>query len=245
MRDQLLGQVVMEIGDEHGWENYTGSMASELQLRRSIVEIGDWLHVAGFVAGAEGNISARIDSKRIVVTPTGVSKRRMKARDLVIVDLEGKRIRTQSSRRNASSEVEMHLQIYRTRRDVNAVVHAHPPTATGFAVARRALDRPLVPEVMVALRKIPLAPYVTPGTLELGQAVARLAAEHDAILLANHGVVTCGEGLNAAYLKMEIVEQFAKIFLAAEQAGGAKELSIEEMRNLLQLRESYFARIKT
>ena len=219
-------------------------MASESQLRRSIVEIGNQLHAAGFVAGTEGNISARLDAKRILVTPTGISKRGMKLADLVIVDLNGQRAKKQSSRRNASSEVEMHLQIYRTRPDVNAVVHAHPPIATGFAVARRALDRPLVPEVVLALTKIPLAPYATPGTPALGQAVAPLAAEHDAILLANHGVVTCGEDLTSAYLKMETVEQFARIFLAAEQAGGAKELSIEEVRNLLQLRESYFARIK-
>ena len=213
-------------------------------MRRTIVEIGNQLHAAGFVAGTEGNVSARLDAKKILVTPTGGSTRGLNPADLVIVDLDGQRARKQSSRRNASSEVDMHLQIYSIRPDVNAVVHAHPPIATGFAVARRALDRPLVPEVVLTFTKIPLAPYATPGTPALGQAVARLAAEHDAILLANHGVVTCGEDLTSAYLKMETVEQFARIFLAAEQAGGAKELSIEEMRNLLQLRESYFARIK-
>src|SRR5690348_3585197 len=202
--------------------NYTDSMPSESQLRRSIVEIGNQLHAAGFVAGTEGNISTRLDAKKVLITPTGVSKRGMKPADLVIVDLAGQRAKKQSSRRNASSEVDMHLQIYRIRPDVNAVVHAHPPIATGFAVARRALDRPLVPEVVVALTKIPLAPYATPGTPAVGQAVARLAAEHDAILLANHGAVTCGEDLTSAYLKMETVEQLAKIFLAAEQAGGAK-----------------------
>lgn len=218
-------------------------MAGEAKSRRQIVEIGDWLHERGFVAGTEGNISARLSGGRILTTPTGVSKRGMRSTDLVLVELDGERLRKQSSRRNASSEIATHLTIYRARPDVNAVVHAHPPTATGFAVAGRALEQPLLPEIVVALKSIPLVPYATPGSRELSELLKNLITDHDAVLLANHGVVTCGSDLNDAYLKMEMVEQFAKIVLAAEQAGEPRELPEGEVKKLRSLRAEYFARI--
>ena len=216
-------------------------MLSEREARRRIVEIGDQLHAGGYIAGAEGNISVRLDGQRILSTPTGVSKRGMHPEDLVVVDLAGERVPGQPSRRHVSSEIGVHLLIYRMRAEITGVVHAHPPVATGFAVAGIALDRPLVPEIVVSLGSVPLVPYATPGTPALAQALEPFVAQHDAVLLANHGVVTWGHDVCTAHLKMETVEQIAKITLAASRAGTPRELPAEEVDRLLAMREVYFA----
>ena len=175
-------------------------MSSDRQHRRAIVEFGSLLHANGFVAATDGNLSVRLDDKHLLVTPTCIRKGNMRPADLVVVDMEGRRI---AGKRRVSSEIGMHLLIYRLRPDVHGIVHAHPPTATGFAASGLGLNRPLVCEVVVGLGSIPLARYGTPGTPELTDALEPLIPHHDAILMANHGVVTFGSSLESAYMKME------------------------------------------
>jgi L-fuculose-phosphate aldolase len=194
------------------------------------------LHERGFVAATDGNLSVRLDHRRILATPTCMSKGMMRASDLVIVDMEERRI---AGRRDVSSEIGMHLLIYRSRPDVRGVVHAHPPTATGFAAAGLALNQPLVCEVVIGLGCIPLARYGTPGTPELTNALEPLVPQYDAILMANHGVVAYGEDLSRAYMKMEIVEHFARIALVAHLLGHQQLLSAQEIEKLIVARSRY------
>jgi L-fuculose-phosphate aldolase len=157
--------------------------------------------------------------------------------DLVVTDLEGHQI---SGTLKVSSEVGMHLLFYRMRPDVNAVCHAHPATATGFAVAGRGLDRALLPEVIVGLGQVPLVQYATPGTPELSAVIEPFAPHYDALLLANHGAVTCGPDLLSAFYRMETIEHSAKITLAAEMAGVPVLLSSREVAKLMAARARYF-----
>jgi len=160
----------------------------------------------------------------------------MRPSDLVIVDMEGKRV---AGTRRVSSEILMHLLIYRLRPDVHGIVHAHPPIATGFAASGLDLNRPLVCEVVVGLGSIPLARYGTPGTPELSDALEPLIPHHDAILMANHGVVTYGPSLESAYMKMETVEHFAKIALVTHVLGNAQPLGEKEVEKLNEVRHRY------
>ena len=210
--------------------------SSHRQHRQAIVEFGRCLHENGLVAATDGNLSVRLDAKRLLVTPTCISKGRMLASDMVIVDMEGKRL---FGKRRVSSEIGMHLLIYRMRPDVHAVVHAHPPTATGFAASGYDLNRPLVCEVVVGLGSIPLARYGTPGTPELTDALEPLVPGHDAILMANHGVVTYGSSLESAYMKMETVEHFAKIALVTHLLGNEQPLGEKEVQKLHEVRNRY------
>jgi len=211
-------------------------MRSDRALRVAIVEFGRLLHANGFVAATDGNLSARLDDERLLVTPTCTCKGRMTPGDLVIVDMDGKRL---SGKRRVSSEIGMHLLIYRLRPEVIGIVHAHPPTATGFAASGMGLSSPLVCEVVVGLGSIPLARYGTPGTPELTDALEPLIPNHDAILMANHGVVTCGSSLESAYMKMETVEHFAKISLVTHMLGQAQPLGEKEVEKLNEVRLRY------
>jgi L-fuculose-phosphate aldolase len=211
-------------------------MASERQHRLEIIRFGRCLHEQGFVAATDGNLSVRLGENRLLVTPTGMSKGAMRTTDLVIVDLEGNRL---AGKRHVSSEIGMHLLIYRLRPEVQGIVHAHPPTATGFAASGFDLTRPLVCELVVGLGKIPLARYGTPGTPELAEALAPLIPDHDAILMANHGVVTCGPSLENAFMKMETVEHFAKITLVARLLGHEQPLGEKEVEKLEAVRNRY------
>jgi L-fuculose-phosphate aldolase len=213
-----------------------GFMASDRQNRLAIVQFGRMLHQNGFVAATDGNLSVRLDQNRLLVTPTCISKGRMRTSDLVIVDTEGKRL---AGKRRVSSELAMHLMIYRLRPDVQGIVHAHPPTATGFAASGLDLNRPLVCEVVVGLGSIPLARYGTPGTPELTDALEPLIPNHDAILMANHGVVTLGSSLENAYMKMETVEHFAKIALVTHLLGNEQPLGEKEVQKLHEVRHRY------
>ena len=211
-------------------------MASDRQYRQAIVQFGRQLHANGFVAATDGNLSVRLDERRLLVTPTCMSKGTMTPSDLVVVDLEGNRI---SGKRRVSSEIGMHLLIYRLRPDVRGIVHAHPPTATGFAASGFELSRPLVCEVVVGLGSIPLARYGTPGTTELTEALEPLIPGHDAILMANHGVVTFGSSVENAFMKMETVEHFARIALVTHLLGHEQPLGEKEVEKLFAVRDRY------
>jgi L-fuculose-phosphate aldolase len=212
-------------------------MPTERKYREEIVRYGKMLHERGFVAAMDGNLSVRLKSDRILVTPTCLSKGAMKSGDMVIVDLEGSQV---SGRRNVTSEIGMHLLIYRMRPDVEAIVHAHPPTATGFAAAGIALTEPLVCEVVMGLGCIPLARYGTPGTSELAQTLEPYVPDYDAILMSNHGVVAYGDTLEHAYMKMETVEHFAQIALVTHLLGRQQPLKQVEIEKLMLARSRYF-----
>ena len=212
------------------------TMAREHQSRRDIVHFGRMLHERGFIAACDGNLSVRLNKDRILVTPTGVSKGMMKPSDLVVVDITGRRLK---GRCEVTSEIGMHLLIYRMRPDVGGIVHAHPRTATGFAAAGMALDQPLVCEVVIGLGSIPLAPYGTPGTPELAETLEPLVPQYDAILMANHGVVTYGVDLQSAYMKMETVEHFAQITLVTHMLGQQQLLASEDLKKLVAARSKY------
>lgn len=206
------------------------------RLRADIVEIGRRLYTRGFCASNDGNISIRFADDRVLTTPKSVSKGYMTPDMMVVVDLDGRKV---SGDRDASSELLMHLEVYHQRPDVAAVVHAHPPLATGFAVAGVPLDRAVLAEVVTTLGSIPIAEYGTPSTPELPTAVRQYIKAHDGLLLANHGALTIGGDVYAAYYKMETVEHFARISLVARLLGGERLLSQEEVLRLQGLRGRY------
>ena len=199
---------------------------SEQQHRADIVEVGRRLYARGYTASNDGNISLRLDAARLLMTPTSVCKGFMSPEMMCITDLDGKKI---AGDRNPSSEMQMHLEVYRQRPEVQAVVHAHPPIATGFAVAGIPLDRAVLAEVVTTLGSVPIAEYATPSTKELPEAVRKYVKAHDGMLLANHGALTLGADVFAAYYKMETIEHFAKISLVARMLGGERLLSREEV----------------
>src|SRR6187200_3222503 len=211
-------------------------MMTEQQLRADIVEVGRRLYARGYTASNDGNISVRLDAGRLLMTPKSVCKGFMTPEMMCITDLDGKKL---AGERGPSSEMQMHLEIYRNRPDANAVVHAHPPTATGFAVAGIPLTRAVLAEVITTLGSIPIAAYGTPSTSELPEAVRKYIRAHDGMLLANHGAVTCGTDVFAAYYKMETIEHFAKISLVARMLGGENLISRDEMERLQGLRGMY------
>jgi L-fuculose-phosphate aldolase len=211
-------------------------MPSEAQLRADIVEIGRRLYARGYTASNDGNISARLDAARLLMTPKNVCKGFMTPDMMCITDLDGRKL---AGDRDPSSEMQMHLEVYRQRPDVQAVVHAHPPIATGFAVAGIPLDRAVLAEVVTTLGSVPIADYATPSTSELPAAVRKYVKAHDGMLLANHGALTLGTDLYAAYYKMETIEHFAKISLVARLLGGERLLSREEVFRLQGLRGTY------
>lgn len=213
-------------------------MVSDDQLRADIVEIGRRLWVRGYVASNDGNISVRLGPDRLLMTPTSVSKGFMTADMMVITDMDGALVSGPSGRK-PSSEIQMHLVAYRARPDVGAVVHAHPPLSTGFAVAGIPLDRAVLAEVVTTLGSIPIAEYGTPSTQELSNAVAPYVKAHDGLLLANHGALALGKDLFSAYYKMETIEHFARISLVARQLGREHLLSREEVGRLQALRDRY------
>ncbi len=209
---------------------------TEDQTRIDIVEVGRRLWVQGFVASNDGNISVRLAADRVLTTPTGVSKGFMTPEMCVVTDLDGVKVRGE---RNASSELKMHLEVYRQRADVGAVVHAHPPTATGFAVAGVPLNRAVLAEVITTLGGIPIAAYATPSTAELPAAIREHIKSHDGLLLANHGALAVAADLFAAYYRMETIEHFAKISLVARTLGRENLLSRDEVTRLQNLRGMY------
>jgi L-fuculose-phosphate aldolase len=207
---------------------------TERELRETICEIGRMLYERGFVAGGDGNISARLADGTLLATPTMVCKGRMRPDMIVHCASDGSALPGQG---RPSSELAMHLAVYRLRPDINAVVHAHPPMATGFAVAGLALDRALLSEVVLTLGCIPLTAYGTPSTNELVEGLLPYIPAHDALLLANHGAVAYGPHMETALSNMETIEHFAKISLVAHLLGGARQLPAEAVAKLVEVRE--------
>jgi L-fuculose-phosphate aldolase len=205
-------------------------------LRADIVEVGRRLYARAYTASNDGNISVRIATDRLLMTPKSVCKGFMTPDMMCVTDLNGKKL---SGDRDPSSEALMHLEVYRQRPDVNAVVHAHPPIATGFAVAGIPLDRAVLAEVLTTLGSIPLAEYATPSTSELPEAIRKYIKAHDGMLLANHGALTVGTDLFSAYYKMETIEHFAHISLVARMLGRENLISREEVMRLQELRGTY------
>ena len=201
-----------------------------------MVRFGKWLYRLGFMPGTSGNLSARLDRERLLVTPTGASKYLLRSSDMVIVDLEGRHL---DGSRKATSELGMHLAVYRQRDDVDAVIHAHPPIATAFACSGRALDEMLCQEAAMTLGPVPLASYATTGTEEVAASLEPLIADHQAILMANHGAVSYGATLLDAFLKMETVEHLAVIRLATHQLGPAQILTPEQLQQLVRAKARY------
>jgi L-fuculose-phosphate aldolase len=193
------------------------------------------LAARGLIAGRDGNLSVRLGPERVLVTPSGFIKSLVTAGDMVEVDLDGTPRRESS--RKPTSELELHLRILRHRPDVNAVVHAHPPTATAFAVAGEAIPGNLLPELIFVVGPVPLVPFGMPGTPELGNRVVPYLTGHSALLLANHGAVTMGKTLDEAWIRMESLEHAARIIAAARAVGQPQPLTAAAVERLNAQRE--------
>jgi L-fuculose-phosphate aldolase len=213
----------------------THALATASTVKREIVEVCRRMYDHGLIAGQDGNVSVRLGDDRLLVTPAGVSKADLTADDLVEISLAGVALR-ESGR--PSTEVAVHLRIYARRPDVAAVVHAHPPTATGFAVAGEELPGDVLPELICLVGRAPLVPYAMPGTEALAEQFEPYLAEHDAFLMANHGAVTVGPTLGLAHQRMENLEHAAKIVLTARQLGRVVQLSAGDVRALAEMRAS-------
>ncbi len=211
-------------------------MKTEREYREEIVHVGRMVWEKGWVAANDGNISFRLDQDRFLCTPTQVCKGLMKPEDLIVCDAKGNKI---SGVKERTSEFMMHLTVYNLRPDIRAVVHAHPPVATGFATAGRSLNLALLPEVVIGLGCVPLAGYGLPGTPELTDPMLPLIPKYEALLMGNHGAVCYGEDVYKAFFRMETVEHFARISLVAELLGGAQVLPKQEVNKLLESRTRY------
>jgi L-fuculose-phosphate aldolase len=210
-------------------------------LRAQLAQTARRLHAAGWTANHEGNVSVRLGRDRFVITPTATSKAEVDEDGLVVIDGSGKVV---EGTKKPPGETELHLAAYRARPDVEAVVHAHPPYATAFGVARMPLEPICLPEAVVSLGQVPLAPFALPRTPLATEAVSRCAAEADAMLLPGNGALTLGPDLSLAYLRMELVEHLAKILHHARALGGAQPLPPEEMARLLEQNQKTFPRGK-
>ncbi|MCL2070876.1 MAG: class II aldolase/adducin family protein [Oscillospiraceae bacterium] len=199
-------------------------------LRESVCEICKKMWRLGWVAATDGNVSLRLSNEVFLGTPAGVSLNDVTPGNLVLFDRRGK------SLRKPSSEIKMHLRCYNERDDVKAVVHAHPPCATAFAIAGRALDDYSMIETVLTLGSVPVAPYATPSTDEVGDSIAPFLQMHDALLLQNHGAITLGCDLITAFHRMETLEHWAKTIINAEILGGAKSISRDNIVKLCELR---------
>lgn len=210
----------------------------EAALREEIVRVCRLLWEKDLVAASDGNASVRLGHDRLLVTPSGLSKGFLSASDVVVTDMKGKAMRSfhDGAKRTATSEIALHLEVYRQRPDVRAVLHAHPPVATAFTIAGISLAQCVLPEVVVNLGSIPTTAYATPSTVAGAEVIRDLIRDHDALILDRHGTVTVGPTLFDAYMKLEKVEHLARITLAARQLGRVGLLPQEEVRKLVEMR---------
>lgn len=207
-------------------------------IKYDIIQVGKLLHEKNFVAANDGNLSVKIGDK-ILVTPTCTSKGFLTFEDIVEVDLNGKLIK---GKKKPTSEIQLHLTIYKLRDDINAVCHAHPIYATSFAVSGKSLNKKILPEVIISLDEIPLVKYATPGSINLSKNIKPFLNKYDAFLLQNHGALTLGTDIWNAYFKMESLEHFAKIYFLASQLGKIKELPKKEIKELIKQRDKFGVR---
>lgn len=217
------------------------SRSRERELREALCEAGRRMHAQGFAAGSDGNLSIRLDDEQILITPSGFSKGHLDPEQLVTVTPDGDLVASfHPARRNLkpSSETNMHLEAYRQRPDVQAVIHAHPPMGIACTVAGVRLDRCVLPEIIYHLGAVPTAPYATPGTPEGAEAVRDLVGDHDALLLDHHGSLTLGKDIFQALMRLEWIEQAAKVMLAARSVGTVEVLPEENVDRLQNLRAS-------
>jgi L-fuculose-phosphate aldolase len=206
----------------------------EQSARREIVRVGQLMYERSYVVSSDGNISVRLDDGRIVATPTQMCKGRMTEEACAVTDMEGKPL----TERRPSSELAMHLLIYRERSDVRAVCHAHPPHGTAFAVAGLPIDQPILSEVILTLGCVPLADYGTPSTEELTEAMRPLVRHHNALLMANHGAVAYGSDIWQAFDRLETLEHTARIAILSRLLGGSRNLPADAIEKLINVRES-------
>lgn len=209
---------------------------TEQEHREDIVRTCRLIYEKGWVAMNDGNVSVLMECGRVLCTPTQVSKGMVTADDLIVCDKAGNKL---EGSRERTSEIAMHMTVYGLRPDVGSVVHAHPPVATGFAAAGRALDKALLPEVVIQLGAVPLAAYGLPGTPALSDGMLPFIPQYDAVLLENHGCTTWGRDVWEAFFRMEMVEHFARITFVAEMMGGARALPREEVEKLFAARARY------
>src|SRR4051812_22526129 len=208
----------------------------EFKLKEQMCEIGRRIWHKGFCAGNEGNHSYRIGPDRVLCTPTGISKGFLKPDDICTVDMEGKQV---AGKRKRTSEILMHLAIYKARPDVKAVVHSPPPHATAFAVAGVELPTCIHPEAEVFLGAVKTAKYVTPGDTRLGESILPYVKDSNTIIMQSHGVVCFDPDLEQCYYKLEIVDAYARILILAKQVGSIRPLETEEMKELLELKAKF------
>lgn len=209
-----------------------------MDIREQICDVCHKMWQLGWVAANDGNVTVKLEDGTFLATPTGISKSFITPEKLVHINDTGEVIDGPLGSK-PSSEIKMHLRCYKEREDVGAVVHAHPPVATGYAVANISLDNYSMIETVIAIGSIPVTPYGTPSTHEVPDAIAPYLSSHDVLLLQNHGALTVGADLITAYYRMETLELFAKISMNAHLLGGAKELSRDNINRLISMRESY------
>src|SRR6187549_1336880 len=206
----------------------------ESKARKLICEVGKLLYERSYVVASDGNVSIRLDENTILATPTMTCKGRMTEDSLALTDLDGKPL----SDKKASSELAMHLLIYKMRPDIKAVCHAHSPHATAFSAAGLAIDQPILSEVILTLGCVPLASYGTPSTNELTDQMQPLVKHHNALLMANHGAVAYGSDLWQAWDRLETLEHTAKIAILSRMLGGSRNLSPDAIEKLINVREA-------
>ncbi len=209
---------------------------SENELKRQIIEIGKRLWMRGYVAANDGNITVKINDEEILATPTGVSKGFMTNEMIIKLNIYKDNPQKKNNYK-PSSEIKMHLEVYRKRKDIQAVIHAHPPYCTSFAMAGIPLNKCIIPEAIVSLGAVSIAPYATPSTEEVPQSIKALIKKSDVLLLANHGALTIGTDLKNAYFKMETLEHSSQIIFQTMQLGKVNMLKKEEVKKLMEVRK--------
>lgn len=207
---------------------------TEAEAKASIIEVGRRMYQRGLVASNDGNMSCKVSENELWATPTGVSKGFMTEDMLVKMDMEGNVL---EGKLKPSSEMKMHLRIYRENPEIVAVTHAHPPVSTSFAVAGKPLESPILQESIVQLGTVPVAKYAVPGTEGLAESVVPFCKSHNAVLLANHGVVTWGSDVFNAYFRLESVEYYATIMMYTNIIGERRELNDKQIAELMAVRK--------
>jgi L-fuculose-phosphate aldolase len=213
-------------------------MLDEYQIKKEMCEIGKRVYDRGMVAANDGNFSVKLNENEILCTPTGVSKGFMTPEYICKVNAEGKVIEANEGFK-PSSEIKMHLRVYKEREDVQSVVHAHPLYATSFAIAGIPLTQPIMPEAIITLGSVPIAEYGTPSTEEIPDAISKYLQYYDAVLLENHGALTYADSLLGAYHKMESLEFYARLLYQSKMLGGPQELSTEQVERLYDIRRQF------